>query len=208
MNARHMGAELEAAYAVNKKLTLEGIVSLGDWIWDTKDTVLFYYDDGTPVLENGVQRSVSYDARGVHVGDAAQTQLGGLIRYEFKRGAYVKLRYTFFDRHYANFNPNDLNGDDAGRDSWQVPSYGLLDFHAGYRIKLRDKYNLNLRGSLFNILDKRAISDASVNDNRAVGSDSPTGAAESEDGDLFDANSAGVFFVQGTRLNISATLNF
>tara|TARA_B110000211_G_scaffold56912_1_gene63458 strand:+ start:2469 stop:5339 length:2871 start_codon:yes stop_codon:yes gene_type:complete len=208
MNARHMGAELEAAYAVNKKLTLEGIVSLGDWIWDTKDTVLFYYDDGTPVVENGVQRSVSYDARGVHVGDAAQTQLGGLIRYEFKRGAYVKLRYTFFDRHYANFNPNDLNGDDAGRDSWQVPSYGLLDFHAGYRIKLRDKYNLNLRGSLFNILDKRAISDASVNDNRAVGSDSPTGAAESEDGDLFDANSAGVFFVQGTRLNISATLNF
>ncbi len=29
-------------------------------------TVLFYYDDGTPVVENGVQRSVSYDARGVH----------------------------------------------------------------------------------------------------------------------------------------------
>ncbi|MFK7757817.1 MAG: TonB-dependent receptor [Flavobacteriales bacterium] len=200
MNARHMGAELEAAYALTKKLTLEGIVSLGDWIWDSKDTVRFFYDNGAPVLENGQQVSQAYDAQGVHVGDAAQTQLGGMIRYEFKRGTYVKLRYTYFDRHFANFDPISLNGADAGRDSWQLPSYGMLDFHLGYQVKLRGTNRINLRGSVFNILNVKAISDGTMNDDRAVGLDSEQGA--------FAPENTAVFFLQGTRFNVSATLNF
>ena len=200
MNARHMGAELEAAYAVTNKLTLEGIVSLGDWIWDSKDTVLFYYDDGSPVVENGMQRSEPYDAKGVHVGDAAQTQLGAMARYEFKRGTYAKVRYTYFDRHYAQFDPISLDGENAGRDSWKIPGYGLLDFHIGHRVKLGTKYRLNLRGSVFNILDVEAISDGTMNDNRALG------ITNSETD--FSGNNVGVFFLQGTRFNLSATLNF
>ena len=49
--------------------------SLGDWTWTSQDTARFYDDEGNPVLnDNGNPEVVPFDARGVHVGDAAQTQ--------------------------------------------------------------------------------------------------------------------------------------
>ena len=211
MDARHMGAELEAALALSKKLTLEGIVSIGDWIWNSKDTVFIFDNSGRPVidLETGIQESRDFDARGVHVGDAAQTQLGGLIRYEFKRGAYLKLRYTYFDRYFANFNPTELNGSNVQRESWQIPSYSLVDLHMGYRISFPNKKALNLRASILNLLDKVYVSDARDSFSLARFNDySITESDNSVRAQGFDAGSAGVFFGQGTRFNISATLNF
>jgi len=43
------------------------------------------------------------------------------LRYEFVKGGYVKLRYTYFDRYYSDFNPNDLteSSGTAGKDSWE-----------------------------------------------------------------------------------------
>ncbi len=206
MNARHLGGEVEMAWAVNRKLTLEGVVSVGDWIWNSADTVLVFDRNNAPVPSPdnpNEQYSVSFDAKGVHVGNAAQTQLGGLIRYEIDRGIYAKLRYTFFDRYFADFNPTVLNGDDAGRESWRVPGYGLVDFHMGQRIKFENKMSLNIRASVLNILNTVYISDADDSFTLARYNNYSNDSAQG-----FDAGSAGVFFGQGTRFNVSATLNF
>ena len=98
--ARHMGIEIDFAYVITDKLKFEGLASLGDWIWNSADTVLL--PDGITTYE--------FDPTGVHVGDAAQIQLGGLIRYEPIKNLYFKLKTTYFAKNFSNFNPEDLKG--------------------------------------------------------------------------------------------------
>ncbi|HYX06974.1 MAG TPA: TonB-dependent receptor plug domain-containing protein, partial [Bacteroidales bacterium] len=78
MNANHVGIELDFIYKLSPKLKLQGLLSLGDWRWDKKVDNLVLYD------QNNVSRvidTISFDARGIHVGNAAQTQIGGSVRY-------------------------------------------------------------------------------------------------------------------------------
>ena len=138
----------------------------------------------------------TFDAAGVHVGDAAQTQYGLSLRYEPTFNSYIKLRGTLFDNYYSDFDPLSLNGENARMESWKIPSYTLFDLHCGYKIKLSPKNKLNLRFSVLNLLDAMYISDAQNND--------PYNANYQD----FDAKSAGVFFGLGRRFNLSATINF
>ena len=48
----------------------------------SKDSVCFYDDDNMPVVDDFGEKSLTFDAIGVHVGDAAQTQFGVSLRYE------------------------------------------------------------------------------------------------------------------------------
>lgn len=203
MNARHQGAEFDFAYKINDRITFEGLASFGDWIWTSSDTILIFDDNGLPVLSNpgdpnSAQYSVVYDAKGVHVSDAAQTQLGAMLRYEWKNGAYVKSRYTWFDRYYSAMNPFELNGENSARESWKIPSYGTLEFHAGYGLEW-NKVRWDLRGSVFNVLNSVFITDANNNDLNALYNNKAYN---------FDASSAGVFFGQGRWFNVSLSATF
>jgi hypothetical protein len=203
MNARHQGAELDFAYKINDRITFEGLASFGDWIWTSSDTIYIFDDNGNPVLSNpndptSEQYNVVYDAKGVHVSDAAQTQLGAMLRYEWKNGAYAKTRYTWFDRYFSDMNPFELNGENAGRDSWRIPSYGTLELHAGYGKEING-IRWDLRGSAFNVLNSVFITDARNNDLNALYNDKAYN---------FDASSAGVFFGQGRWFNVSLSATF
>ena len=155
------------------------MASVGDWTWQSTESVNVF----------GTQ--VEFDAKGVRVGDAAQSTYAGSIRYSPIKNGYVKVKYTFFDRYYSDFDPFSLQGGNGGRASWQIPSYGLMSAHAGYRFKF-EKSSLNIRANVFNVLNTLYISDARNNRN----------------GNDFDANSAGVFVGQGIRFNISLGFQF
>jgi len=203
INARHAGAELDVAYYITKNLAAEGLVSYGDWIWNSAGEVQPQYDNGEPVLDiNGDPYIISYDAKGIHVGNAAQTQYGAMLRWEIVRELYVKVRYLRFERQYSEFEPTDLSGDNAGRDSWKAPAYGLAEFHAGYGFKLND-FEVDLRTSIFNVLNTVYVSDANNNDSFAR-------YAQETNADYagFEAQSAGVFIGQGRRFNLSLTLTY
>ncbi len=184
IGAIHKGIELDFAYKPNQKLAFEGLVSLGDWRWNT---------EGTITEPDGTQQT--FDARGVHVGDAAQTQLGGMVRIEPIKGLYAKLRGTYFGRNFANFQPEDLVGESGGRESWQMPDYFLTDLHAGYNFRFDKKRRLALRLSILNLFDATYISDGTNNDRNSGFTD-------------FDAKSAAVFFGQGRRFNTSIQVSF
>ena len=174
-----------------------GIVSIGNWKWTSSDTVRFLDDNNNPITDDfGNEIIASFDAEGVHVGDAAQTQYGLSVRYEPTHESYIKLRGTYFDNYYADFDPLSLNGANAGRESWKIPAYQLVDLHCGYKFKLSDKNKLDIRFSVLNILDEMYISDAQNNDHYN---------ANYQD---FDAKSAGVFFGLGRRFNLSAKFSF
>ena len=196
MDALHKGVEMDFAYKINRKFSIEGLLSLGDWKWASANKVWFYDENNQPLLEEGEHAFREFDANGVHVGDAAQTQFGLSVRYEPTPNSYFKLRGTYFENYYADFDPLSLNGENAGRESWKIPSYQLLDLHAGYKFKLSEKNKLDIRLSILNLLDEIYISDAQNND--------PYNAIYQD----FDAKSAGVFFGLGRRVNLSAKFTF
>jgi iron complex outermembrane receptor protein len=199
MGARHMGVELDFALKVTKKLTIEGLMSIGDWIWTTGDTLDIFDDNGNRVFNlNGTPYTVAYDAKGVHVNDAAQIQWGGMIRYDITKSSYIKTRYTWFDKNYARFDPFSLNGANAGRDSWQLPSYGSLELHLGGSFKVKT-VQIEVRGSVFNLLNDRFITDAFNNDANGL---------YNQDDNGFDVNSATVHFGQPRWFNLSTTITF
>jgi len=181
MDALHMGIEFDGVYKIFKNLAIEGMISIADWTWQSSEKI------------DVVGTTFEFDAKGVHVGDAAQTTLSGSIRYEPIRGGYISVRYTYFDRYYSDFDPFSLNvaSGNGGRESWEIPSYGLMSVHLGYRMKF-EKTSLIFRGNLFNALNTKYISDARNNQN----------------GGGFDAGSAGVFFGQGLRFNVSLGFEF
>lgn len=179
MDALHMGGELDVSYNILKSLTIEGMASYGDWTWQSAETV------------DVVGTKFTFDAKGVHVGDAAQSSYAGSINWRFLKTGYLKVKYTYFDRYYSNFDPFSLTGNNSGRDSWKIPSYGLMSVHVGYSIKM-EKFRINIRGNVFNVLNTLYISDARNNQN----------------GSSFDANSSGVFVGQGTTFNVSLGLEF
>ncbi|MDA9898398.1 TonB-dependent receptor, partial [Flavobacteriales bacterium] len=197
MDALHKGFEIDFAHQFNNKLTLEGLISIGDWTWQSKDSVRFFDDNNNAIVDDfGDEVVESFDAIGVHVGDAAQTQFGMSIRYEPLDHIYLKVRGTYFDDYYSDFDPLSLDGENAGRESWKIPDYSLVDFHAGYTLKLNKKTKIDFRMSVLNALNEVYISDAQNNDSyNALFSD-------------FDAKSAGVFFGMGRRINLSAKLTF
>lgn len=197
MDALHKGVEMDAAFKFNKDLSMEGLLSLGNWTWQSADTVRFYDDNNQPIFDdNGNEIVRSFDATGVHVGDAAQTQFGLSIRYSPIDQFYIKIRGTHFDDYYSDFDPLSLDGENAGRESWKIPAYQLVDLHTGYTYKINKKTKLKFRLSVLNLLNENYISDAQNNDSyNANYSD-------------FDAKSAGVFFGMGRRFNLSAQLIF
>lgn len=199
MNALHKGLEIDLSYKFSQKLSVEGLLSLGDWKWTSGgEAILLDSDNNAPSIESGNTNSdtLSYNASGVHVGDAAQTQYGLSLRYEPTHKSYIKIRCTYFDDYYSDFDAATLSGDNSGRESWKIPSYQLVDFHCGYKLKLSDKNKLDIRLSILNLFDEIYISDAKNND------------SYSSDHSDFDAKSASVFFGLGRRLNLSARFSF
>ena len=208
MSAFHQGVEWDFAYQIGRDITLEGFTSYGDWRWtSSSDSLqLIDQDTNTPYLnEEGDPVTISYNANGVSVGDAPQSQFGLAFRYK-KNGFYIKPRFTYFDRFYADFDPFSLYDENEGRQSWKMPAYGLLDLHTGYTMKLNES-QIDYRLSMYNILNTTYLINAQNND--------PHGEWYFNNGQTyaftennFDAASASVYMGYGFRMNFSVRVRF
>jgi hypothetical protein len=192
IDARHAGFELDGKMRPLKWLQLEGLFSWGEWV---------YVSEGWAYGENrmtgAVEDSFRFAAKDVRVGDAAQTQIGFAARFEPLKRFYLKPRWTFFGRHWADFDPYILQEfrysdgritDNRNRPSWRIPDYHLVELHLGYGFTAW-KMRFNLTGSILNLLDTYYITDA-------------------QNGATFDANSATVFLGQGIRFNATLTVTY
>lgn len=184
MDAVHLGGEVDFAYNINKKLSADFMVSVGNWFWNSSKTIIIPQYDSL---------QFTFDAKGVHVGDAAQTALAASIRYEPIKNLYFKVQAQYFDRYYANFDPFTLQGTTARKESWVMPSYYLINLFAGYRYPMK-KIAFVASGTITNLLNKQYISDATNNANGVYNS--------------FDAQSATVMFGGGFRFNLSLGIQF
>jgi len=209
MNAIHQGIEFSGNYLINKRLSVDVFASYGDWRWDSAKRVNFFDEQGRAIYAVGPNNqptdslvTVDFDAKGVSVGDAPQTQIGGSLNYTFAKNAYVRVRYTFFDRHYSNFDPLGLSGEDRGRQSWQMPGYGLTSIFGGYRFDM-EKFQIGINLVVDNLFNVLYLADAT---NNAGTSLVTTNYLESspQATNSFDANSTAVYVGLPRTFSISA----
>ncbi|MFN8699407.1 MAG: TonB-dependent receptor [Flavobacteriales bacterium] len=188
MNALHQGFEIETEWRANQKLSVEGVFASGNWRWISGGEAVITNEDGTDIIGR-----FQFGADGVKVGDAAQLQASLGLRYEPLKGFYLRPRFTYFDNNFSDFNPEDLQGSNANRQSWKMPGYYTLDLNAGYNRSIgQDKYRLGIRTQLMNITNEIFVTDARNN----------------EFGNGFDAASAGVFMGMGFRWNVGVNFTF
>lgn len=199
ISADHMGIEVDVFAEPLKWLEVEGMFSIGNWVWSSEGTIKWFDEDGNAITgQGGNQTTTYYNAKGVHVGDAAQTQASLAVKFRPVKGLYAQVRWNHFSRYYSQFEPTDLDGsadmineDGTSRDSWKLPAYNLFDLNLGYSFKWAKKLRSSVRFQIRNVFDLKYISDA---DNNGAGTNT------------FDANSATVFFGTPRSYNLSLSI--
>lgn len=190
INALHQGVELDFAWKISKKFQYEFLSSIGNWRWNSGDTVNFY-------LDQELVQSDYFDAAGVYVGDSPQTQIGSSLSYNFKfnkkNQGYVKLKGTYFDRFFSDYDPFTLN--DA-KEVWEIPAYSLFSLHIGNTLQF-EKSSLKLKINILNLFNTTYLSDAQ--NNSSYVEDSPMNS---------NAASASAFFGLGRKITTSITYKF
>lgn len=198
ISANHMGVEVDVFAQPLKWLEIDGMFSIGNWLWDSDGSIRWYDEEGNEVKQGGSQATTYYNAKGVHVGDAAQTQASLAVKFRPIKGLFAQFRWNHFSRYYSQFEPTKLNGsattineDGSSKDSWKLPAYNLFDLNLGYSFKWTKKLRSSVRFGVMNILNTKYISDADNNGNG---------------GNTFDAESATVFFGTTRTYNISFSI--
>lgn len=157
INARHTGIEIDFNVKPISKLSVTGMVSIGDWIWmDDLVDVQFFDDNNQPIFTRSVY------IKDVHVGDAAQITAAASVSYELFAGLKFGADVNHYDKLFAYFNPEDRSTTptgDSAPDAWEMPSYQLMDLFFSYKFDL-GQYRATLVGNANNLFDTQYISDA------------------------------------------------
>ena len=190
INALHQGIELDFAWKISNSLQYEFLSSIGNWRWNSGDTVNFY-------LDQQLIASDYFDAKGIYVGDSPQSQIGSSISYNYnlnkKTSGYIKIKGMYFDRFFSDYDPFTLNEE---QDVWQIPGYKLFSLHMGNSIYF-ERSSLHFKLNVLNLFNETYISDAQ--NNSSYVEDSPMNS---------DAASASVFFGLGRKIIASIEYKF
>jgi len=161
VNAIHMGVEADFRYNPNKKLTITGMVSVGNWTWqnDLVDVPIIGDDGNQAIGPDGKPVFVDLFIGGLKVGNSAQTTTALGIDYELFDGFKFGMDWNFYGNLYADFDPL-RRGDveEKGIDPWKMKDYHLFDFNAKYSFKI-GKVDASLFGNVNNLFNSEYISD-------------------------------------------------
>lgn len=154
----HNGIEIETTIRPISNLSVEGMLSVGDWKYTNNFTAELYDDD-----RNQIGTATLY-MDGVKIGDAAQ--FVGYLGADYRFGDLsVDAGYRHVDNLYADYDVADdasyfSNPDNEG--ALELPSYGLVDLGATYRFDLFGQV-ASLRVNVNNLFDTTYIAESETN---------------------------------------------
>jgi len=154
INARHMGIEFMAKYNPIDDVTIRFMTSIGDWIWQN-DVDFTLYD---PETDQIVGEYNAYLAD-IHVGDAAQTTAALGVDINVLKGVKIGFDANYYDRLYAYFDPVLRTSATDTQDSWEMPSYLLVDANIRWNFKVAN-LRATFYGKINNLLDTEYIADS------------------------------------------------
>lgn len=164
----HNGVEVETTVRPMTNLTLDGMLSIGDWKYTNNFTAELFDED-----RNQVGTTTLY-ADGVKVGDAAQ--FVGYIGADYRIGDFsVDASYRHVDNLYADFSIIDeAFADENNEGALELPSYGLTDVGATYRFDLFGQM-ASLRVNVNNLFDTTYIAESETNYHTSSGDETWNG---------------------------------
>lgn len=176
VDALHQGIEIDFVFRPVKNVDINGMVSIGDWKWNSVSSGYFYNSSGQPLkngdgdIASGIQAEdhakMTVDLDGTRVGNSAQTTFAIGAKVQPLKGLRVGADYTYWMRNYAEFSVGGSNGGDLVMNGykkyetpWRMPSAGELDLNVSYRFPLGKLWG-TIYGNVNNVLDNVSISDA------------------------------------------------
>lgn len=155
MDAKHAGLEFEVAYQPFNMLRFDAAASFGDWT-NTNDADALYKDYGS-----GSDSSFTIYVKDLYTGDAPQTQIALAASVFPVKGLMLQGVYKYYATHYADWNAVDRTDATDRTQSWKTPNYGLLDFHASYKLPFDvSGVSFKVFAHIFNVLDEIYVQDA------------------------------------------------
>ena len=174
VDAKHMGVELDFTAKPTRWLDVTGMLSVGDWTWDSNATGYYYNSMGQPVanVSKGTLASAAgaedhawakLNLKGVKVGGSAQTTAALGARAKITRDLSAGLDYTYYGNNYADFSisTSDIASGQTKNYTtpWMIPAGGQLDFNASYRFNI-GQCRATFIGNIDNVLNNLYIVDA------------------------------------------------
>lgn len=171
VTALHKGVELDVKAEPLKWLELTGMLSIGDWKWDSNATGYAFDEYGNPLDSKGgiveagspEQAWAKINLKGIRVGGSAQTTaaLGASVKLE--GGLRFGVDWTLYGRNYAYYALSGSNLS-IGQEKtilspWKVPTASQIDLNASYRFKIAG-LNTTISGNVNNLLNYFYISKA------------------------------------------------
>ncbi len=173
VDSRHMGVEMNFTYIPVQWFEVNGMISLGDWQWDSDATGYFYNQDGDPLASvNGTIASgimapdhlkATLEQKGVKVGGSAQTT--GAVGLVFKpiKGMRVGADWTMASRNYSDLNITASTLQNGGvivaGEPWRIPWGQQLDLSASYKFDLGG-ISATVYGNVNNVFNYNYITQA------------------------------------------------
>lgn len=160
----HQGIEIDATAKVHKMVSINGMLSVGDWFYEGNATSNLFSEANESLDGANTPETILYLDK-VKVGSSAQftAALGATIKpidwFSFD-ATYRGVRNL-----YGNVNPINFQTEAAAaKGALKLPSFGLVDLGVTFNIKFKDSKNyLTLRGNVYNVFDKIYISESNTN---------------------------------------------
>lgn len=173
VNARHMGLEVNATYKPTEWVEFNGMLSIGDWVWDSNPTGYFYTEQGQPLasldgtLASGIMAAdhakATVNQKGRKIGGSAQTT--GFLGVQFKpfKGFRIGADWVASARNYSDY---EISSDSYSANAevnvgkpWRIPWGNELDLSASYRFNI-GKVALTVYGNINNVCGHNYVKDA------------------------------------------------
>ncbi len=175
VDALHKGIEADFTYRPLTWLDVNGMVSVGDWMWDSNAKGYYYTSDGQPLADfdgtiaSGIQADDHIwsviNQKGVRVGGSAQTTAALGINTRPMKNLRAGLTWNLAADYYADFYMSTSATANTELDvntPWKAPMGSEFDFSASYLFRLGNKTNLTIYGNVNNIFDTHYIADATI----------------------------------------------
>ena len=176
VNALHQGIELDFRYKAFEGLTITGMASLGDWIWNNDASGYLYNStgnavdkfgktsiDGIPIEILGPDHAnTSININGIRVGNSAQTTAALGVTYDIDRVFNIGVDANYFGRNYANYNISSVGtglNPTTFAQPWMIPDATTFDLNARAKFKI-GTFDAILSANVQNLLNVEYITDA------------------------------------------------
>lgn len=159
VSSLHSGIEFEGSYQPDRWIIFKAAASFGNWKYteDVQGTYIINYSTNETEEHN-------YYIKDLKVGDAPQTQLVASVTLIPLKGLSAEIVWQNYSSYFSQFDPFSRTSSADRGQSWEIPSYNLVNLHFNYDLPLElSNFNVTVFAHVFNLFNELYIQDATDN---------------------------------------------